>query len=454
MHVRSVLKPLFWVLALLAGLAMIAALAFAAINWKDKRPSEAAQRLENVFNARPLIGAAKNGLVHMLGLNVPPGHEVVDVGSARMAWLEQQGAGHPAPRTVFPDKLEQAASRPAPELAPLIAACKNLDGPCEQALKKNPALAEEWAASEKWLAERYDAMLATEAWHDGNVAHPTLPAPSFHAAREGQRQLFVRAWLAARTGDAAATQALLARDLAFWRRVLASSSNLVRKMVAAFSIDRHFQWSSLVLRTLPFAQQLDAVPASWHAELTPAERSMQLVMAGEYKVVQAILGQVEFAQRAKPWPKSMRHRLSGFQKQDSLNRYAGYVSSVADTLNVPYAQLPAAVARAGALRPDLAPRSFLDRFYNMSGKAMLAVPADLASYAVRVADLEGVRRAALLTAQLRAENVPTEQMQARLNAAVLRNPYTGQPLVWDAASAAVLFTGMRKVADGRYLIFY
>lgn len=454
MHVRSVLKPLFWVLAALLVLAVIAALAFAAINWKDKRPSEAAQKLDKVLDARPLVSAARNGFVHILALNVPPGHEVVDVGSARMAWLEQQSRGAPAQGAAFPDRLEQAAARPAAELAPLVAACKKIDGACEQALLKDPALAEEWAKSEQWLAERYDAMLATDAWYDGNAAHASLPAPRFRSARDGQRQLFVRAWLAARAGDAGAVQALLARDLAFWRRTLASSSSLLGKMVANLAINSHFQWASLVLRTLPFDKQLAAVPAAWASELAPGERSMHLAMAGEYKGLQGSLAQVDNAQRAKPWPKSMGHRLSGFQKQDSLNRYADFVGSVADTMNVDYAQMPAALARASALKPDFAPRSFLDQFYNMSGKAVLVVPVDLASFAVRVADLEGVRRAALLTAQLRAENVPPEQMQARLNAAALRNPYTNQPLVWDAANTAVVFNGLSAVGGGRYAIFY
>ena len=98
----------------------------------------------------------------------------------------------------------------------------------------------------------------------------------------------------------------------------------------------------------------------------------------------------------------------------------------------------------------LPPRSL----YNVVGRMLLAGPPDYASYARRVADVEGVRQAALATVTLRDDGVLVSEMAAALAAGPYRNPYDDQPLRWDADEEAVVFVGLEPGERGEYRFHY
>jgi hypothetical protein len=66
---------------------------------------------------------------------------------------------------------------------------------------------------------------------------------------------------------------------------------------------------------------------------------------------------------------------------------------------------------------------------------------DVDKYALRVGSAEGMRRAALLTAELRSQSIPIAGLPGKLAESPLRNPYNGQPFDWDAADQAIVFIG-------------
>jgi hypothetical protein len=94
--------------------------------------------------------------------------------------------------------------------------------------------------------------------------------------------------------------------------------------------------------------------------------------------------------------------------------------------------------------------------YNPVGEHLKRMyePAHYINYVYRTASPEGMRRAALLVAQLRARGVSAEQAAAEVANNSLRDPYTGSPFEWDAARQSVVFTGPEKHQWRRYEYFY
>ena len=140
-----------------------------------------------------------------------------------------------------------------------------------------------------------------------------------------------------------------------------------------------------------------------------------------------------------------------FQQQATLNRHAAYLDELADILDAPLE----GYANVADLGTELATRTADEAFaspslYNLVGSFMLSSQADYAPYARRVADLEGIRRAALATVMLRDAETAT----AELAASPLRNPYDDQPLRWDAEDRAIVFLGLEPGERGEHRFYY
>jgi hypothetical protein len=85
---------------------------------------------------------------------------------------------------------------------------------------------------------------------------------------------------------------------------------------------------------------------------------------------------------------------------------------------------------------------FPSRAYDLTGDYLRDwAVADYGSYALRIGTLEGVRRAALTTAELRARGVPASAVSQELAAAPLRNPFDGSSFAWDEKEQAVVYRG-------------
>ena len=78
----------------------------------------------------------------------------------------------------------------------------------------------------------------------------------------------------------------------------------------------------------------------------------------------------------------------------------------------------------------------------------------LARYAYQVASAEGVRRAALLVAQLKAQGVPAGQVAPEVARSALRDPYTGSAFEWEANRLSLVFTGPEDHPTRRNEFFY
>ena len=137
------------------------------------------------------------------------------------------------------------------------------------------------------------------------------------------------------------------------------------------------------------------------------------------------------------------------QPQDSANRYAAFLLRVEPLLDAPYSDLARSLVHARALDER---RTGLKALYNISGTLAMGDLTFVADYAARVADLEGVRRAALLAAELRARDVPADGVPAGLALDESRDPYTGKAFQWVPERKSIGVTGLQR-STNRYSEF-
>jgi hypothetical protein len=448
MDIRRWLRGLAWLIAGGVTLVVLLYLVLLAINRSDESPSADVATLRKQLETPP-VADADNGYVYALGMAAAADQDPVEQGGKRRAFLERlkatdrhtSGFELPGERTGHRDK------RPA-DIAGFRDRCRDGGEACAQWLAASTDAQAAWMQSEAWLLERYRALIRRDQWRETVPANAMAPLPGYPLLLDGQHLYLIEAWQAAKAGDGASVRDHLQEDLAFWRTVLRSSSLLITKMIAVAAVDRNFTIGHLALRALPVDQQGQAIPPLWREPITREERAMYRALAGEYRWSDAAIRSVEQPTTAAGALTSdvLIDRILRplFQPQATSNLSAASLLETARAFDVAeLSQMPQVLAQRRAIEPPTLLTSL--RPYNPAGHLLIDIarPA-YADYGPRAAELEGVRRAALLAATLRAEGVTPADAAAAVRASPLTNPYTGAPLQWDADSASVVFTGLAE----------
>jgi hypothetical protein len=464
MTMTTLKKILRWLGAALVGIPLAVYIVFFAANWRDQPVSPAALRLDALAHATEAVDDKDNGYVYMMGFSVGPSEDPRAWGAKRIAWAQEESKQS---RSSFDGKFpgenyDFVAARSAP-LKALTDACKTVNQACLKALDGADKTLTNWVETEAWVLARYQTLLTHPKWQETLPFDMFLPARPVKEVQEGQKLQLAQAWGLAGRKDSAGVKTLLENDLRFWRGSLAASSTLLSKMIAARAIQRHFDWGNIVLRRLPPAQVMAAVPALWSEPVSDAERAMLRSMAGDWAFFDTAMRRVKTtdlnpATMSEHEPTLQRwtsHALKPMlQPQDNSNRYAALIIQITDTLNVPYAQHPQAIDRARAALTQATQDSAIS-LYNPLGINLFSMFAtDIAAYADRVADLEGQRRAALLASQLRSRAVAPALVEESLTDTALRNPYSDLPFAWDEHTQAIVFQGREPGERGRHAFFY
>ena len=230
-------------------------------------------------------------------------------------------------------------------------------------------------------------------------------------------------------------------------------------MIATAALRQHFTWGTLALRGVS-PQTGDERGAASLGATDDRGRALAAPDVGRRVGVLLGLGAGSVGLDLRAESDSAAARIDDrlvrplLQEQDTLNRHAAYLGKLADTLEAPllgYARATdvAAQLTQTAVADAVPPRSL----YNLFGVVALAAgPADYSSYARRVADIEGIRRAALATLLARRE--PIAEAEVTLAASSLRNPYDDAPLRWDANEQAVVFVGLEPGERGEHRFYY
>lgn len=470
---RRILSVAGWVLAGAVVLVVGVYLTALAVNRHDRPPSSEVERFAAMLEARPGVADEDNAYVYMLGLAAPRGADPMRIGVERAAWIRRLRTDFELSRDSDPYSADLGDVW-MPESAELFTECSNLAGrdasrrdECFRTLSDAGPGLEAWLAEQAWVLERYETLLGFSSWREITTLDHRGPYSDITKATYARRVWFLEAWARANGRDVPGVREALGADLEFWRDVLAGADTLLSKMVATGMIRNHFEQSTAIFRSLPPELVAGAVPASWREPISASERSLRRAFAYELANVRSYLDDLAAgSDRYSAWagvdveqePESFMQRLDDsladrlFQQQDFVNKRAHRFALIADTLDEPYERIPGALERASAAA---APRAWHEPLYNVVGDMLRAQAAEAYdNYARRISDLEGVRRAAVLAAELRARGVAPEAVAAALENAELTNPYTEQPFVWDGESSAIVFDGLGPRYNGRYELWY
>ncbi len=271
---------------------------------------------------------------------------------------------------------------------------------------------------------------------------------------DGQKLMLLHARRLARQGNTSEIHALLETDLRFWRMTLESSDTLISRMIATGALTRHFEWGNLLLRELPAGSAADAIPDNWRVPLSDAELSILRCMTGEWIFFFPGASRPLRAQRAKTNARRSiaRGRIWAglfYEPQDTINRSAeGYLRIVALSM------CRSNNMRRRELGEMMSEPVKSHSVYNLTGRPFSRMTGDFGTYVRRVGDIEGVRRAALLTVNLRDSNTPVSSVPAALAASPLRNPYDGQAFVWDEYASTLSSRGWKKTSSAGTSVAY
>jgi hypothetical protein len=243
------------------------------------------------------------------------------------------------------------------------------------------------------------------------------------------------------------------------------------KLTATAALRRHFQWTSMMMSRLSKERQLPLIAPQWRIPISLEERSLVHAFAAEMVYFHNTIRKETAEPPGEIGEDGERNgvdrllQLGGWhlsmpllKQQDFANRQAAMLLGIADEVNVDYGAIHThGLDRAMAISRKAGEDAFDSWGYNLTGNLiiyMFAPQTDFIRYAIRVADLEGVRRAAVLAADLRSEGLAPEQVSSRLTGSSLRDPYTGAPFAWDAKARALVFTGLEPGPRGRHPILY
>ncbi len=449
---------------LLLGLFLLAVMGYLVllfINRNDRPPSAAALQFQQIVAARPVVAPADNGAVYVLGFAAPADADPVDVGTRRMAWLESFDEHTDPKADPLPEAL-QFQDLGAPGLKSLWELC-SADSDRSRCAAAFESAARDWQPNDvdALALRRYEALLTRHAWRDVVPFNVAAPFPAYHLVTHAQRLYLLHVMQLVAAGQLDQAREKLSADLAYWRGAVPAADNLIGQMIGVACLRSHFFYTSLILRSLPAADVERVMPADWSREFTAEERSMRRVMAGELAFVGEILRHTtdyhaadgipaDAADRSFMDPWMNRLAMPLFQVQDTVNGIAEMRLRLCQDFEVPLRQYQRQQQRWK--EKSASPFSV----YNPTGRTLMWLEdgETYANYTLRTASVEGMRRAALLTAQLRARGIPVEAAPDEIAHAELRDPYTEKPFEWDAARHSLIFTAPESHRSRRVEYFY
>jgi hypothetical protein len=278
------------------------------------------------------------------------------------------------------------------------------------------------------LVGRYERILQAGRFEENREFDATTPLPNYGLLMTVGRIRLAERYASAPTNGFIAS---LAEDIAFWRRMLREGQSLVAKMVALAGIRNDLEFCSALMRQ----HELD------DGAIRGLEQATEPLTDEERDIGEAFLSELRIALLSDkplvviPGEASWLTRLL-LQENATLNEY--YVTKIVP-LQLRASLDPATFYREHAYEPlTYNLRVFPPPLFNLGGKLVLKRMASTwQDYITRVHDLEG--RMVLVSLQAEIESHPDLAVETVIRSSVHRNPYTGEPMDYDAAARTIRF---------------
>jgi hypothetical protein len=459
---KKISRFILWLLFSLMVVTLLCYLVLVVINWSDRPPGEAAIEMEKIHQNRPAVADDENSYFFILGFDGEKDQDPQLLGLQRAAWISNNKNHLESYSSVALWNSYDFEGERSSTIVNLSQACQHTKRLCYQALRDAEVGATEWISKEAWLLERYQQLLLRTKIREDIPVDLSLPIPQYQKILEAQKLLLIKTWMLARQGEVEQAGDLLNRDFIFWRSVSKDADILITKMIAVTALKNHLIFSSQMNRGLFNADQPIIQPESWEKPISKEELSYKRVLAGEWYFSRNIIDvfSAEFFLSSDEYETTVFDRVKMailtpfFKKQDSLNRHAEYLGSLAASFEVSLDSYPTLVGREKKLiEHTLNPEdSGISHYvYNGVGKAMLTVASGhFENYILRTADVEGLRRLVILVMDLTEKNLPPDQIEVAIKDHSLKNPYTNKPFLWNDEDKSIMFQGLEKDERGRY----
>lgn len=459
-HLRRCLKALRWLMLALGGLVAVWLAALIIANWNDDALTEAAQRA--LQYTPPTEQALEgNGYLILMGLDAPAGDDAIGdamvLGHHRLAreierrrWVEAHGERQegmppsiPPPRDTVDDVLPTRLRCP-PEAAD-----------CFAWYAQHEADIVSLAHTQSAVLQRLTGITS--------AARFSNPAPAYLHAEHAPFGVLVRAhelWLAQASLAWNHGQQLQAMDMTrqavqLRRRLASGADTLVAAMIAIAMQNRELRWFSAAS-----AQGTQPPPAAVteiiESLLSVPPESLTSALAGEMRFIASAFYlyrtaglTAETSDEPPAWWQRTLHKTSnvGLLPHHTLNLSIAYQQQVQALSSLPPHQLQTAFSEASRQWAQDGTCLPWGHLRNPVGRCLAAIQApSYQGYAQRIADVDGYRRLVLLQHRSAIEKVAPPDMPAWLaqSPEALRNPYTLQPMQWDAATNSLVFEGREK----------
>ncbi|HEX6591022.1 MAG TPA: hypothetical protein VF050_03400 [Moraxellaceae bacterium] len=460
---------------LLKGLLIAVGLAFAAVigiyvlllvvNLHDEPASGLVKSLQAETARETPVADKENAWVYVMGFNTARHEAPDDAGALRAAWMRQSLRSIEALDTDKDPGAETPALFPAagPD-SELLNACSRSDTDCLLAINASPAAWGELLAKNRWIIQRYEALLEHGAWQEASPYDVLAPLPPLADVFNAQKLYCLQAISAA--FPSSGISEIFARDARFWMMVSLHSDTLLTRMIATKALERNLRFLNLVARSHVDIQAETVRPGIWKMPLTPSYFSMRHVLKGEWRFADRLSWQMkagdEGLQLTDDWGDRdwTSYSLSFLQRpllqpQYSSNQQAELLMQLANILDASQENYADVMAEAKALESAKLKQMYAPRLYNI---ALPMAPHDrepqFYSYGARVLDIEGIRRGVIAIIDLRQAGTRPANIGTALAAHPLITSYKNGRYHWDAEHGVLVFQGMAEDAKKTYELVY
>ncbi|HEX5161070.1 MAG TPA: hypothetical protein VFV88_05070 [Steroidobacteraceae bacterium] len=298
---------------------------------------------------------------------------------------------------------------------------------CAQQLIANVASLDPSQPPLATLFARYENLLRQAHYVEIPAPDPLTPWPPLGVIQEVGR---VRLAMSFRTDSTAVFLEKASQELRFWRIALREGQLLGTKMSALAAIRWAHDFLSTMLRERELdARELEQLRDFLHP-LTAEESNIGDAFLSESRI--ALLGGQPSVTAEASWPVRLL-----LQKNATFNQeYRETIEPMRQRSSLDASEYYARKAHE-PLRHEL--RLSPGMLYNLGGKLALSRSTwDVHQFQSRVHDEQGRITLLLLAAEL--EEHPDQDVATLISTSSLRNPYTGEPMEYDALSGTIGFS--------------
>jgi hypothetical protein len=409
-----------------------------------------------LLQPNPAVALEKNGAVYLAGITAE--QNPFESGRAYVAAVLTVAQEREAKKNVqskYPSISDWLGAKPLDTDA-LGKHCKPIEAPCLREYQNQAESLNGLLAQHATLLARYDALKRYPRFQNPMPSEPDAPAPPYkHAITLANIEL-IRVALALMS-NSTQTDAInrLTADSRYWRSLLANQDDLIGKMVATAAVTRQIAFASEIIAHYPeLSRQHAAELASVVMPLSAAEHSLRKPLAREFRMV------CDLVQRMPHFARTEDESMKDLMVRKTVKPNATinlYYSNFEPTLRLENA--PASSALAEREKPSPAHATTFEKTdifksTNPVGIILASLGGDHVEYVIRLHDLDALARMGEVQRQIAVNKVPTLQVQAFIATlpSQLNDPYTGQPIAWDAATKQLSIQLQGKNAEKRKLV--